>query len=127
MKDTRSKKTRMLLVFAGGISFILGSLGVVIPLLPTTPFILLAGYCFARGSRKAHKWIMANRWSGNIIKNWRKKKKVRRSIKIKTLVFTILSFVYSFYIINIWYLQLFLVFVFLIVISSILRLPVFDS
>lgn len=45
-------------------------MGVVLPLLPTTPFVLLAAACFARGSRRAHEWLLATRTFGPLIRNW---------------------------------------------------------
>lgn len=48
----------------------LGALGVVLPLLPTTPFVLLSAACFARSSEKWHRWLMANETFGPMIRNW---------------------------------------------------------
>jgi uncharacterized membrane protein YbaN (DUF454 family) len=48
----------------------LGVLGVVLPLLPTTPFILLSAACFARSSEKWHRWLLANETFGPMIRNW---------------------------------------------------------
>lgn len=51
-------------------SLALGGLGVVLPLLPTTPFVLLAAYCFAKSSRKLHAWLLDNRTFGKAIRDW---------------------------------------------------------
>ncbi len=48
-------------------SLVLGIVGVVLPVLPTTPFILLAAYCFARGSNRFHQWITTHRTFGPMI------------------------------------------------------------
>jgi len=48
----------------------LGAIGIVLPLLPTTPFILLAAFCFARSSKRCHGWLVNHKVFGPIITNW---------------------------------------------------------
>ena len=54
----QSKAIKVLLIIIGWISIALGVIGIVLPLLPTTPFILLAAACFAKSSKKFHTWII---------------------------------------------------------------------
>ena len=54
----------------GSISLLLGAVGVVLPLLPTVPFILLAAYCFARSSTRAHDWLVNHRVFAPMIDDW---------------------------------------------------------
>jgi hypothetical protein len=56
---------------AGGASLALGALGVPLPLLPTTPFLLLAAACFLRGSPRLHAWMMTNRVFGSYLAEYR--------------------------------------------------------
>ena len=59
------------LVCAGVLCVGLAVLGIFLPLLPTTPFLLLAAICFARGSERLHGWLLNHRWFGEYISNWR--------------------------------------------------------
>ncbi|HDN26544.1 MAG TPA: DUF454 domain-containing protein [Thioploca sp.] len=59
----------------------LAALGVFLPLLPTTPFLLIAAGCFAKSSDKWHQWLLSNRIFGPLIKNWHEKKCISTSTK----------------------------------------------
>ncbi len=59
------------LFVAGSISLGLGIIGVFVPLLPTTPFLLLAAACYIRSSPRAYRWLMANRLLGGYIRRYR--------------------------------------------------------
>lgn len=60
----------------------LGLIGIFLPLLPTTPFVLLAAACYARGSRRFYDWLLAQRTFGPIIHEWER----HRSIPYKTKI-----------------------------------------
>jgi uncharacterized membrane protein YbaN (DUF454 family) len=59
-----------LLVAAGWTSVVLGVLGIFLPLLPTTPFLLLAAYCFSKGSDRWHAWLLNQPYLGKAIRDW---------------------------------------------------------
>lgn len=61
---------RWVLVAVGTVSVGLGAVGAILPLLPTTPFLLLAVLCFARSSERMHTWLLAHRWFGPYIVNY---------------------------------------------------------
>lgn len=52
---------KYLYITIGLISVILGAIGVILPILPTTPFLLLASYCFARGSERFNNWFISTK------------------------------------------------------------------
>lgn len=77
-----SKTIRFLLIIAGTISVGLGILGILLPVLPTTPFFLLAAACYARSSEKFYHWLLNNKWFGSYIKNYLNKKGIPLKVKI---------------------------------------------
>ncbi|MFM2485635.1 YbaN family protein [Celerinatantimonas yamalensis] len=62
---------RILLIIVGWLAVILGALGVILPLLPTTPFLLLACLCFSKASPRFEQWLLNHRYFGVMIQNWR--------------------------------------------------------
>lgn len=81
------RATRIAYLVAGSISLGLGSLGVLIPVLPTTPFVILAAFCFARGSVRAHCWLLENRVFGPLLRDYLAGRGVSRRVKAGALVF----------------------------------------
>jgi uncharacterized membrane protein YbaN (DUF454 family) len=79
---------RWLLIAVGVSSVGLGTLGVFLPLLPTTPFLLLAAACFVRSSDRLHDWLLSHRVYGPIIRGYREHRALPASSKITILVFT---------------------------------------
>ena len=65
-----SPLVRVLYLGAGFLALLLGALGAFLPVLPTTPFVLLAAACFARGSEYFHRKLLENRIAGPIIREW---------------------------------------------------------
>jgi len=77
---------RVLLLTAGILSVGLATAGVFLPLLPTTPFLLLAAACFIRSSDRLHRWLVTHRWFGPYIRNYREHGAVSRRAKWVTLL-----------------------------------------
>lgn len=70
------------LLYAGGVlALILGAIGVVLPGLPTTPFVLIAGACFVRASPRAHAWLLKNGTFGPILHEWEQHRSIPRRVK----------------------------------------------
>lgn len=78
---------RWLLILAGSISVALGIVGIFIPLLPTTPFLLLAAACYAGSSPALSRWLLTNRWFGSYIRNYRE----GRGLPVKVKLVSVLS------------------------------------
>ena len=86
---------RILLKIAGTVFLIIGGVGIVLPLLPTTPFLLLAAVCYARSSEKWYNWLLHNRWFGSYVRNWREGKGIPMRTKILSVVFLTITIGYS--------------------------------
>lgn len=100
---------RVFYICLGSLSLSLGILGIFLPLLPTTPLLLLTAFCYVRSSQKLYHWLLNQRFIGPIIKNYYEKKGIPRKTKIivlSTLWLTILLSAFVF--IEQWYLRLML-------------------
>lgn len=76
---------KALLIFAGTLCVCLGVLGMFLPLLPTTVFLLLAAYCYSRSSDKFHEWLLNNRLLGKYIKNYESGQGISVRQKVTTI------------------------------------------
>jgi uncharacterized protein len=76
---------RALLIAAGSISVGLGVLGIVLPILPTTPFLLLAAWCYARSSDRFHHWLMNHRLWGKYLRDYTSGLGIPAKVKMSAL------------------------------------------
>lgn len=72
---------RVLWLCIGLASLLLGTIGIVLPLLPTVPFVLLAAFCFARSSERLHGWLLEHRHFGPAIADWRERGAINQGAK----------------------------------------------
>lgn len=77
---------RALLLACGWLCVVLAAIGIVLPGLPTTPFLLLAAVCFSRSDPRFYDWLIANRWFGPYIRNYREGRGMTHRQKFFTLV-----------------------------------------
>ena len=80
---------RWLFWTAGAVSLLLGIIGIVLPVLPTTPFVLLAAACWARASPRFHSWLHRHPYFGSMVQNWEEKRAVPR--RAKYLAYTMMT------------------------------------
>ena len=78
---------RYLLLALGILSLALGSIGLFVPVLPTTPFLLVSAFCFLRSSQRLYDWLLHHKIFGVFIYNYITYKAVPRSAKIGAIVF----------------------------------------
>lgn len=67
----RPRWRRWVWMICGFLCLIMGVAGIVLPLLPTTPFVLLAAFCFSRGSERCDQWLLSHRRFGSMVRDWR--------------------------------------------------------
>lgn len=77
---------RILLIVSGSISLILGLIGLLLPVLPTTPFLLLSAGCFLRSSRRLYLWLLNHRLFGSTIRNYLLCHAVRKRTRNSALI-----------------------------------------
>lgn len=106
----RQKLFKGVLIVTGTLSLALGIIGIFIPLLPTTPFLLLAAYCYARSSKKLYNWLMSNKWFGSYIRNYYEGKGIPLKAKLLSVSFLWLTIGFStLFIINVLIMRIILI------------------
>jgi len=117
---------KILLIVAGTMCVILGVLGIFLPLLPTTPFLLLAAYCYSRSSERFYHWLMTNRWFGEYIRNYREGRGMLLKQKVIALSLLWLTISYSaLFVVSHGWVQLLLLIIALSVTVHLLRMNTF--
>jgi hypothetical protein len=90
--STTSRPVRAILVLVGTIALGLGVVGILVPVLPTTPFLLLAAACYARASTRLYVWLLGRPSFGPIIAEWRRSRSLPPGVKTRALVLVVLTF-----------------------------------
>ncbi len=101
----------------GWISLALGVLGIVLPLLPTTPFVLLSAFCFSKSSKRFHSWLLNHKVFGPLVKDWQRHGVIQLKAKILATVSMLAMISLSLYFVSI---PAIYVFVILLMISGVL-------
>lgn len=86
-----TQSIRLLFIILGSLCLGLGLIGMIIPVLPTTPFLLLAAYFYARSSKRFYIWLTTNRWFGEYIRNYREGRGMPLRHKVITIALVWLS------------------------------------
>ncbi|UOR10813.1 YbaN family protein [Halobacillus amylolyticus] len=86
---------KIILIIVGFLSLGLGLAGILLPLLPTTPFLLLAAACFVRSSNKLYYWLITNKWFGSYIRDFRAGNGIPLKAKVIGVTTLWISIIYS--------------------------------
>lgn len=104
----------------GSITLALGFLGIFLPLLPTTPFLLITAFCYLRSSEKMYTWLTTHKYFGKYLKRYLIDKGMSKSDKIRTILLLWLTISFSIYIVS-----LLLVKLLLVVIASLVSIHIY--
>ncbi len=92
MRDLHEKAARTWWRLAGGAALLLGIIGIPLPLLPTTPFLILAAFCFSKGSDRLHDWLVNHPRFGPSIRDWRAHGAISRRAKVVSAIAMVAAF-----------------------------------
>ena len=119
---------RVALTLLGTLFLVLGAIGIFVPILPTTPFLLLSAACYLRGSERMHKWLTTNRIFGTYIRNYKEGKGMSPKAKIFTLSLLWISIIASaLFIVSLVVVQVILIAVCIGVTIHLIRIPTYRT
>ncbi|QAV25018.1 DUF454 family protein [Proteus hauseri] len=118
---------RILLIIAGWLCVGLATLGVILPVLPTTPFLLLAAWCFSRSSQRFHYWLLYRSWFGPYLRYWQTYKAMPKGAKPKAIMIILLTFSLSLWLVSMLWVRVLLLIILVCLLIFMWRLPVNDQ
>ncbi|MCW1876071.1 DUF454 family protein [Erwinia sp. INIA-01] len=118
---------RYILLILGWLAMVLATLGAVLPLLPTTPFLLLAAWCFARSSPRFHHWLLYRSVFGRYLRHWQQHRAMPPGAKSRAIVFILLTFAFSLWMVKILWVRLMLLAILCCLLVFMARLPVVEE
>jgi len=125
---SNKKVVRTLFFIAGSITLVLGAIGIVLPVLPTTPFLLVSLACYLRSSERMTHWMLTNKYFGKYIKNYQEGKGIPLKTKIYAISILWITILYSaFFIVPIWVVQIILFTIATLVTLHLVRLPTYHA
>ena len=123
VRELRSPLLRALFITLGWLCVISGMIGVVLPGWPTTPFIILATYFFARSSPRFYNWVMNHRVFGPLIRDWRDGKGMTARTKTVAVATIVVTISISITLIGVTWVRVLLAVIMVTLCTYLLRLP----
>ncbi|MGD2201612.1 MAG: YbaN family protein [Candidatus Bathyarchaeota archaeon] len=80
------KMKKAFFIILGTIAMVIGFIGLFLPVIPTTPLVILAAACYYRSSDRLHNWILRSKWFGDTVENYQAGKGLTKNNKIKAIV-----------------------------------------
>ncbi|SHE38528.1 hypothetical protein SAMN02745753_00188 [Marinomonas polaris DSM 16579] len=115
---------RILYLMLGWFSLITGIIGIFLPLLPTTPLVLLAAWCFSRSSVRFHTWLMEHKFFGPIVRDWQSSDGIPRKARNRAIIFMWAGMAISIFIVSRLWATIGLITIGLCVSTYLLRMPI---
>lgn len=117
----------VILTIIGWLAVALGTLGIFLPLLPTTPFILLAAWCFARSSPRFHQWLLYRSWFGGYLRHWQQYREMPRGAKPRAIAMIVVTFAISLWLVKLTWVRIMLLVILACLLIFMWRIPVVDA
>lgn len=92
MEPVNSRFVRIFLIALGVISLSLGVIGIFLPLLPTTPFLILSSWCFLKSSEKLYRWLYNQPKVGKVLRSWDNNHSISKFNKVLSITMIIVSY-----------------------------------
>lgn len=106
----QSPVRKYLMISGGVISLALGLIGIPVPMLPTTPFLLLSAYLFARSSESHYNWLINHRFLGKYVRDYREKRGIPLKVKIGSISLLWATILFSaFYVVDLLWVRILLI------------------
>lgn len=118
---------RILLIIAGWLCVGLATLGIILPVLPTTPFLLLAAWCFSRSSKRFHYWLLYRSWFGPYLRYWQTYRAMPKGAKPKAILVILITFAISLWLVPMLWVRILLLVILVCLLIFMWRLPVNDQ
>lgn len=115
---------RILLLILGWLSLITGIIGAFLPLLPTTPLVLLAAWCFSKSSERFHTWLIEHKYFGPIVRDWQSADGIPRRARNRAIIFMWVGMAISILIVSRFWATIGLVIIGLCVSTYLMRMPI---
>ncbi|MEL0614717.1 YbaN family protein [Marinomonas arenicola] len=114
---------RIFFIILGWFSLITGIIGIFLPLLPTTPLVLLAAWCFSKSSERFHTWLIEHKYFGPILRDWQSSDGIPKRTRNRAILFMWLGMTISIIIVGRFWATLCLIMIGLAVSIYLLRMP----
>jgi uncharacterized membrane protein YbaN (DUF454 family) len=128
-KSSGNRIVRAFFFVAGTVSLVVGAVGIVLPVLPTTPLLLLAFACYCRSSRRMTRWILTNKYFGDYIRRYMEGKGIPLKTKILALTILWITICFSaFFMVHDWLIIQFVLFAVAIGVTiHLIKLPTYKE
>lgn len=118
---------RTILLMIGWLAVGLATLGVVLPLLPTTPFLLLAAWCFSHSSPRFHHWLLYRSWFGGYLRYWQQYRAMPPGAKPRAIGLVLVTFAVSLWLVKMAWVRILLLVILTVLLVFLWRIPVVDK
>jgi len=115
---------RILYLILGWFSLITGIIGIFLPLLPTTPLVLLAAWCFSRSSERFHTWLIEHKFFVPIVRDWQSSDGIPRKARNRAIIFMWAGMAISIFIVSRFWATIGLITIGICVSTYLLRMPI---